>query len=72
MRRLNSAAFKKLSHRPGGWAGLITAKVVLFSLSVFLCFLYLSLFVSSFFFSLSLFVSRVFLSLSVGFFSLCQ
>ena len=27
-RRFNSAAFKKLSHRPGGWAGLFTAKVV--------------------------------------------
>ena len=25
-RRFNSAAFKKLSHRPGGWAGLFTAK----------------------------------------------
>ena len=27
-RRFNSAAFKKLSHRPGGGAGLFTAKVV--------------------------------------------
>ena len=25
-RRFNSAAYKKLSHRLGGWAGLITAK----------------------------------------------